>query len=259
MRKSSSECGQFACTGFDALKQTHVLDRYRCLVGERRSQFDLFIGEGPHRIARQHDDAYRSSFAHQRNAEHGSESAKLLSLRQGIFRIARNIPNLDRSTLSHRAPKHCPAPRHNRAVSHIIVVFMRKAKACNVRICVSFWAMDSSAVRLAEACCGLDEGIEHRLQIESRAADDLQHVGGGRLLSEGFSQFLCARLHFVEQAYILDRNHRLVGKCRDQLDLLISEWLHGSSDKTYHSNWSPLSQQRNAEHGPEMSQLYALS
>ncbi len=41
---------------------------------------------------------------------------------------------------------------------------------------------DGSPIRAAMACRRLGERVEHSLQIEGRAADDLQHVGGGRLL-----------------------------------------------------------------------------
>ena len=53
---------------------------------------------------------------------------------------------------------------------------------CNVGIGVSFRTMDGGAIGLAKPRRRLDQRIEHRLQIESRAADDLEHVGGGGLL-----------------------------------------------------------------------------
>ena len=51
----------------------------------------------------------------------------------------------------------------------------------------------------------LDKRVEHRLQIERRPADDLQHVGGGGLLLQGFAQL-------VEQAGVLDRDDGLAAK-----------------------------------------------
>src|SRR5215467_664579 len=59
------------------------------------------------------------------------------------------------------------------------------------------------------SCCAAEpdsrtqESIEHGLQIEGRAADDLEHVGGGGLLLQRLAQFF-------EQARVLDRDHRLV-------------------------------------------------
>src|SRR4029077_11641734 len=40
----------------------------------------------------------------------------------------------------------------------------------------------------AQARCGLDQGVEDRLQVKGRAADDLEHIGGGRLLLQRFAQ-----------------------------------------------------------------------
>ena len=62
--------------------------------------------------------------------------------------------------------------------------------------------------------------VENRLQVEGRAADRLEHVGRRRLLLQRLAQFSRARLHLVEQADILDGDHRLVGEGLDQLDLL---------------------------------------
>ena len=40
---------------------------------------------------------------------------------------------------------------------------------------------------LAQPRCGFDEGVQHRLQIEGRATDDLEHLGRGPLLLERLS------------------------------------------------------------------------
>ena len=68
-----------------------------------------------------------------------------------------------------------------------------------------------------------DQRIEHGLQIERRAADDLEHVGGGGLLLQRFAQLVGALLHRVEQPHVLDGDHRLVGEGLDQRDLLVGE------------------------------------
>jgi len=65
----------------------------------------------------------------------------------------------------------------------------------------------------------LHERIEHRLQVEGGAADDLEHVGGRGLPLEGFAQL-------VEQARVLDRDDGLRGEVLDQLDMLVREWQH---------------------------------
>src|SRR6202048_1934771 len=57
---------------------------------------------------------------------------------------------------------------------------------------------------------------EHGLQITGRGADDLEHVGGGGLLLQGFAQF-------VEQARVLYGDDGLAGKARNQRDLLLGK------------------------------------
>jgi hypothetical protein len=52
--------------------------------------------------------------------------------------------------------------------------------------------------------------------MEGRATDDLEYVGGGGLLLQGFAQF-------VQQPSVLDSNDGLGGKIADQLDLLLGE------------------------------------
>jgi hypothetical protein len=63
-----------------------------------------------------------------------------------------------------------------------------------------------------------DQGIEHSLQVKGRAADDLQHVGGGGLLLQGFAQL-------VEQARVLDGDDGLIREGFKQSDLPLGEEL----------------------------------
>ena len=54
----------------------------------------------------------------------------------------------------------------------------------------------------------------------------LQHLRGRGLLLQCLGELARALLHLVEQPHVLDRDHRLVGEGRDQLDLLVGEWPH---------------------------------
>ena len=47
---------------------------------------------------------------------------------------------------------------------------------------------------------------------QRRAADDLEHVGGRGLLLQGLAQIIGTVPNFVEQADVLDGDHRLIGK-----------------------------------------------
>src|SRR5262245_6307175 len=58
----------------------------------------------------------------------------------------------------------------------------------------------------------LDDGVEHRLHVGGRAADDAQHFRCRSLMLQRFTQFCVALLDFLEQAHVLDGDDGLVGK-----------------------------------------------
>ena len=69
------------------------------------------------------------------------------------------------------------------------------------------------------------DGIEHGLQFGRRAAYDREDITCRRLLFQRLSQLAVADLQFIKQAHVLDRDHRLVGECGDQFDLLVCKGL----------------------------------
>ena len=74
-------------------------------------------------------------------------------------------------------------------------------------------------IRVAQPGRRLDQCVEHGLQVEGRAADDLKYIGGGGLLLQRFTQL-------IQQPRILDGDDGLRRKTLHQLDLFISEGLH---------------------------------
>src|SRR5215211_4195222 len=97
----------------DFIEKPDVLDRDHCLVGKGCDQRDLGVSERPYDVARQHDNANRYAFAHERHAEHSAESANSLDFDQSVFWLGQNIGHLDGSTFEHRTPEHRPAARYN--------------------------------------------------------------------------------------------------------------------------------------------------
>ena len=69
----------------------------------------------------------------------------------------------------------------------------------------------------------LDDGVEHRLHVRRRAADDAEHLGGRRLMLQRLAQFRVALVEFLEQPHVLDRDHRLVGEGFEKRDLFVCE------------------------------------
>ena len=66
----------------------------------------------------------------------------------------------------------------------------------------------------------LDDGVEHRLHVRRRAADDAEHLGRCRLMLQRLAQFRIALLQFLEQPHVLDGDDGLVGKGFEKRDLL---------------------------------------
>src|SRR5262249_59724408 len=72
-------------------------------------------------------------------------------------------------------------------------------------------AKEQTTVRsLAKPGRLLQHSLEHRLQLTRRAANNLEHIGGGGLLLQRFAQL-------VEQSRILDRDDGLVGEHLQQM------------------------------------------
>src|SRR5262245_34814989 len=55
----------------------------------------------------------------------------------------------------------------------------------------------------------LDDGVQHRLHVGGRAADDAEHLGCRRLMLQRLTQLGVALLEFLEQTNVLDSNDGL--------------------------------------------------
>src|SRR5215475_9861870 len=93
----------------------------------------------------------------------------------------------------------------------------------------------------------LDDGVEHRLHIRGRAADNAEHLSRRRLMLQGLAQLCVALLDLFEQADILDGDDRLVRKGFQKFNLSIRERTYLSSPDDDYTNGGSLSEHRRAE------------
>ena len=112
--------------------------------------------------------------------------------------------------------------------------------------CLSIIQVQGAELGTTEPSCVRKQGLEHRLQLTRRARDDTEDLRGCRLLLQRFGKFARARLHLVEQAHVLDGDHRLVGEGAGKLDLLVGEWPDGTTNEHDHADGDTFAQQRNA-------------
>ncbi len=104
-------------------------------------------------------------------------------------------------------------------------------------------------IRAAQPRRGLDYGVEHRLQIEGRTADQLQQVARRGLVFERLFEVARAGLQFAEQPRILHRDDRLVGKGAHQFDLPLGERLDPQPGERNHADRLAVAQERHPNHG----------
>src|SRR5262249_42794935 len=85
------------------VKQPHVLNRNRSLVGKGRNQFDLLVGEWSYFRACQSQDADRDVLAQHWNTESCAKVAQSRRFNEGVFRISLYVGNMNDATFDQRA------------------------------------------------------------------------------------------------------------------------------------------------------------
>src|SRR6516165_7125945 len=92
-----------------------------------------------------------------------------------------------------------------------------------------------------------DDGVERRAQLVAHAGEELRLVLARQL------KLPALVLDFVEQPHVLNGNHRLVGECRNQFDLLLAERTHGHSRQIEHADRDAFPHQRYSQDGANAS------
>src|SRR5262249_57646023 len=94
------------------------------------------------------------------------------------------------------------------------VLFLRMAEARLNTVDFVVTPRQPRVVRFAQPYRRLNQGVEDGLQVEGRAADDLENVGGGGLLLQRFTQL-------AEQTRVLDGDDGVRGEVANKLGLLL--------------------------------------
>src|SRR5262249_37442746 len=147
----------------------------------------------------------------------------------------------------------CDPPRYGSAIgpdrepAYDRVVLRRCSESSKYAIDFTLADRDQPIVGLAQPRSSLDQSVEHRLEIESRATDDLENVARRGLVFERLLQIAGAGLQLIEQPSILHRDHRLVGKGAHQFDLPLAKWLDPLPRETNRAEHGPLAQQRHSK------------
>src|SRR5262245_13391390 len=131
-----------------------------------------------------------------------------------VLGIAQNVEDMNDFALKQNASGYRSSVESKRVTCGELSEFRREPIARFEVEELAPWSAYGHRVGLAQPRRRLHQRVEHDLQIEGRAADDLKHVRGGGLLLQRLAQL-------VEQARVLDGDDGLAGKILDQLDLLV--------------------------------------
>jgi hypothetical protein len=106
---------------------------------------------------------------------------------------------------------------------------------------------DDGIISLAKLAGAFDDGFQHRGEVGRRGGDHVEDVGAAGLVFQRLLKVVRLGLHLLEQTYIADRDHRLVGEGHQQGDLVISKWLHYRAAQNDYADGFAFAHQRDRE------------
>ena len=133
-----------------------------------------------------------------------------------IFRISKDIENIDRFAFERGTGCTAVPARANWVLLYPLPELRSGVEGRRHPQQLAIETENESPAGPAQPSRTFGDRFKYRLEIERRAANDLKHFRGGRLLLQRFAEL-------VEQAGILDGDDGLVGKVLDQLDLLVGK------------------------------------
>src|SRR6516165_9791638 len=103
---------------------------------------------------------------------------------------------------------------------------------------VAFRDPEKSVLCLANIRRIRQHRLEDQIQFTGRRTDDLQYLGGSRLLLQGFGEICGALPQLIEQPRILDGDDGLVDAIRLNVDVLVIERSNSLTiNDHYHDNF----------------------
>ncbi len=213
---------QVPVAGLQLLEQADVLDCDDALVGERRDQLDLLVGEGLDLVPpeREHPDGH--ALPQHRDPQDRPVTSEP-DPRVCVVGIGQHVLDLNRPALEHRPAHDAPAAGAKGVLRDEALELGRDVARGRQPLQLAIEPVDDAGFGTAEPGRVLDERLEDGLEIERRATDDLQDFAGGGLLLQRVGQVPVPGLELLEQAHVLDGDDRLVGEGLQQLDLLVRE------------------------------------
>ena len=214
---------QLLGSGFELLEQADVFNRDHGLIGEGLEERDLSLREKLGLGAAEVDRTDRDTFSHQWDTEvcvNALPPRERAALREFVC-LGLQVSNVNSLPIEHRSTiDRSPDQWEGRRDGNWAVVSDEPEL-------LALPAEDGGVERLAEARGALRQGIEHRLDVRRRAADDPKDLAGRCLLLQRlahlgvrFRKGAVLFLQFREQAHILDGDDGLARERPEEGDLI---------------------------------------
>ena len=172
------------------LEQPHVLNGNHRLIGEGFEELDLRRRKGAYLGATCGQLSNEFPLLTKRNGQEGAPAAGGPTLE---FVSRRGFGNVERAVLAHPAK------------SWFINTDLDAANGYGTKMSprnhsVSLAESQHDVINPTNPRRALDDGIEHRLHVRGRTADDAEHLGGCGLMLQRLAQFCVALAEFLERA-----------------------------------------------------------
>src|SRR5215813_11654513 len=135
-------------------------------------------------MAAQVKSSNNHSLAQQRHAKEGSYFTERHRFAQLVIGICGNVGDVHDLAFKRYPPNHAIAARHEGVLAQERIVFGLEGVARPIAKTLAFADRNTSVVGTAQVRRSLDQCVEHWLQVESRATDDLQDIARGGLVFE---------------------------------------------------------------------------
>ena len=172
------------------MEQPHVLDGDHRLVGEGFEQLDLRRGEGTHLDATCVQYSNEFPLLTKGNGQEGARAADEPERREIVLRA--NVGNVKRTMLAN-------PEMHWRIDTDLDAANGYGTKMSPRNHNVALMESQHHVIDPANPRGALDDGVEDRLHVRRRAADDAEHLGRCGLMLQRFAQFRIALAEFLEQ------------------------------------------------------------
>ena len=167
----------------------HVLNRNCSLRGERADEPDRALVESVDLEAPQQNHADDPLGREHRDAQHRPLAAELARLVPLVGRIGQNVVDLHDAALEADPPDQRSRRRGDRCVGDERAVLRRPAEQKRQSIHVALELVDHAGVRATKPYGMPYDRLEHRLELEGRAADNLQDLACRSLLLHRLREF----------------------------------------------------------------------